>query len=119
MTSSMSASAVKIQGVHLYPMKASGVPETSNQSRWAAQATAAGAVIARRPAMMPMSSVRTVVTSIPPFRCVFIALSGKQDGEPHRNDALCAARLAKAAGQSRMKSSRSAFMLSGWVVHMP
>jgi len=57
-TNSTSASRLKIQGVNRYPMNAAQVSETGSQPRAAPQLTAAGAVITRRPATMPITKAR-------------------------------------------------------------
>src|SRR5438477_3844935 len=49
------------------PMKASGVPASGSQPRYAAQLTAAGAVKARKPATTPISSASSnTIMAVPP-----------------------------------------------------
>src|SRR5437762_8394554 len=67
MTSSTNASTVNIPTAQTEPMKASGVPASRSQPRWAAQLTAAGAVKVRRPAMTPIRRANSSkIIPVPP-----------------------------------------------------
>src|SRR3954465_5476245 len=65
MTSSITASTLKIHGVAAYPRKASPVGDRFRKPNLAAQLTAAGAVNVRSPATIPIrTETRSVVESM-------------------------------------------------------
>ena len=67
MTSSTSASTVNIPAAQIEPMKASGVPASGSQPRWAAQLIAAGAVKVRIPATTPIRRAHSSkIIPVPP-----------------------------------------------------
>src|SRR5215472_17341024 len=66
--SSASASAVNSHGAHHEPMKASGVLARENRPAYPAQLTTAGAVIARKPATIPMRRARMTSMACAPVQ---------------------------------------------------